>query len=245
MSKRFWIIAVSIAVHVGIFLAAFVSNIWKIDRLEAQSVPISLAAMLPPPAPSGGPAPGEKPREPTPPRHIAHEPTQPPEHPKAKPDQAVAETTGGGIGDSKGPGTNPDGDPTDTGTCVGLACGPVTAPPVPEPPAPPPPVVPQVTLIPPSAFKAHRTSGETAIAPPDVVKTQMAREGRSKAVGSFKICLDTTGAVSSVSTIGSTKYGAYDAKLIAGMQGWRYEPFVVDGKPTPVCSVVSFHYAME
>lgn len=247
MSKRFWIISISIAAHVVVFTIAFVTNIWRIDRLDAQRSSFNLAVMLPPPAPSGGPAPGEKPKDDAPkppPKHVTQDLVQPPKIEAKQPDKvATADTSGGGIGDKHGPGTNPDGEITDTGTCTGPACGPPTIEKVPDPPK----VVieDKPIIVAPPALKAQRFKGETQVPPPDVVKTQMQRDDHKRAVGTFKLCVDTQGAVSSVTTIASTKYAAYDAKLMTAIRAWEYHPFMVGGKPVAVCSTVSFVYVME
>jgi len=40
----------------------------------------------------------------------------------------------------------------------------------------------------------------------------------------------------------SSGFPAYDARLVDEVRRWRYTPFVIDGRPTPVCSVVQFVY---
>jgi hypothetical protein len=242
-SKRFWIVSLSIAAHVVIFTVAFVTNGWRLDRLDPGKSSISIAVLPPPPAPSGGPTPGVKPQDPTPVKKIAKEPTQPTvaiEKP-AKP----ADDGGGGAGNTKGPGTNPDGDPTDTGPCTGPACGPPTAPPVPPIPQIELPKPTEPAIVGPQIRRGLRISGETAIAPPDVVKTQMLRDDHKKAVGVFKLCLSTAGQVSSIATLKSTKYAEYDTRLVGAIRTWQYQPYLVDGRAVPVCSTVTFIYTME
>jgi TonB family protein len=244
-SKKAWIISLSVATHVVVFTVAYVTNAWRLDRLDAEKASISLAVMMPPPAPSGGPAPGQKPKDPAPVKTVVKEPTQPMVATHKDEPKAVDDTTGGGIGDTHGPGTNPDGDPADPGTCVGPACGPSTAPPVHEDP----PVVivekKQLITVPPQILKGLRISGETLIAPPDVVKTQMMRDDHKRSIGAFKLCLSETGDVTSVSVVASTKYAAYDAKLMATMRTWKYHPYMAGGTPMAVCSAISFIYSME
>ena len=242
-SKKVWIVSLSIAAHVAVFTTAFVTNAWRVERLDPERRSFSLAVLPPPPAPSGGPTPGHKPQDPTPPVKVVTDPTQPQEHPAKPPVPAAA--TDGGAGTTHGPGTNPDGDPTDTGSCTGPDCGPPTAPPAREPPPPQPPVVVEPTIIPPNILKGNRISGETAISPPDVVKTQMLRDDHHRVVGSFKVCVSEAGRVSSVSVIKPTTYPEYDQRLIAAMRAWRYQPYMIAGRPVPVCSAVSFVYTME
>jgi hypothetical protein len=240
MSKRFWIVSLSIAAHAAVFTIAFVTNAWRLDRLDTQRSSLNLAVMLPPPAPSGGPEPGHKPTDPVkpPPKQVASDLTQPVVVEKRPAAPLVADTGGGGIGDSHGPG----GEPTDTGTCTCPACGPPALEKVPDPPKV---VIERPIIVAPPALKAQRISGETLISPPDIVKTQMQRDDHKKSIGTFKLCVDTAGAVSSVTTLASTKYPAYDAKLMTAIRAWGYKPFMVGDKPVAVCSTVSFVYVME
>lgn len=243
MAKKI-IVSLSVAAHVGVFTVAYVTNAWRMDRLDVEKQHISLAVLPPPPAPSGGPLPGQKPKDPVAPvKKVVKEPVQPSEAKAAKP-VVPAVDDGGGQGNAKGPGTNPDGDPTDTGTCTGPACGPASAPPAVEPPVvvEAPPVI--QTIAPP-LLKGLRIKGDTAIAPPDVVKTQMMRDDHRRSVGAFKICIAASGAVSSVSVVASTKYPAYDEKLMTAMRAWEYRPYLVGGRAVPVCSAVSFVFTME
>ena len=113
----------SIAVHVVVFVVAFVTNAWRLDRLDPGKSSISIAVLPPPPEPSGGPAPGVKPVDPTPIKKVVKDPTQPVAVHEEKPVKVADNDGGGGEGNTKGPGTNIDGEVTDTGSCVGSACG--------------------------------------------------------------------------------------------------------------------------
>lgn len=105
-------------------------------------------------------------------------------------------------------------------------------------------------LIPPGIFTGLRISGETQIVPPDTVKTEMLRDGRPRTTGSFKLCIDASGRVSSLAPIaGGTKYPAYDAKIGAAMRAWRYKPYTINNQGSitavPACSVVTFVYTIK
>lgn len=88
----------------------------------------------------------------------------------------------------------------------------------------------------------HRTSGATALAPSDHVKTAIQRARVSTLIGSFQYCLAPTGKVDSVDLIRSTGVPDYDALIMSGIRAWQYDPYLDDGKPVPVCSSVTFHY---
>jgi TonB family protein len=60
--------------------------------------------------------------------------------------------------------------------------------------------------------------------------------------GTFRICLDRNGRVEDLEPLRSTGYASYDRRILSTMADWVYSPFVVDGKPMPVCSAVTFVY---
>lgn len=99
--------------------------------------------------------------------------------------------------------------------------------------------------IPPAELEANRTSGEREIAPDDATRTEIAQAGKGKLVGAFKFCLDVAGAVSTVTQLKSTSFSAYDTKIQERMRTWRYRPYLIDGHPAPVCSVVTITYQRE
>ncbi len=99
----------------------------------------------------------------------------------------------------------------------------------------PPSVVRQTEL------EALRVSGERGIQPPKEDAVDMARTQRGT-VGVLKMCLGPDGHVSRLYILKSTGYPAYDAKLKRGVQKWIYRPFMVNGKPVPVCTAVTFIY---
>ena len=100
-------------------------------------------------------------------------------------------------------------------------------------------------VLPPTVMQGLRISGDTQIQAPDTVKTQMLRDGKDRAIGTLKVCIAVDGGISSVSVLGSTKYPAYDAKLVAAVRGWRYRAYLVNGRPMPACSTVTFVYTIK
>jgi periplasmic protein TonB len=114
----------------------------------------------------------------------------------------------------------------------------------PPPPPPPPPAAP--TNVPPTLLEGSRIAGEKNIVPDDVTKTEIQRSGKDRIVGSFKLCLTIDGAISSVSMLKSTGFGAYDSKIQSKMRTeWRYKPMLVNGKAAPVCTAVTFIYMQK
>ena len=112
-----------------------------------------------------------------------------------------------------------------------------------DPPPPPPP--PPPSIVPPAALEAFRTSGSKTIDPDDATKHQIAASGRTKIIGTFKLCVDVSGAITDVKTLKSTSFGAYDDNITKTIQQtWKYKPILVQGRPTPVCTAVTFIYSV-
>ena len=100
--------------------------------------------------------------------------------------------------------------------------------------------------MPPAALEASRVSGEKMIEPDDATKTAIQQRGRDKIVGTFELCLDETGAVSTVRMLKSTGFDAYDKKILDTISGtWKYKPFLVNGTPAVVCTAVTFIYSQK
>ncbi len=98
-------------------------------------------------------------------------------------------------------------------------------------------------LVPQSELR--RISGEKVITPDDETKRLIHSAGLSQVVGAFKLCLDTEGHVSEISTLRSTRSRDYDAKLISHMRSWTYEPLIIDGKPKKACTAITFIYTQR
>jgi TonB family protein len=240
-------LTVSAIAHVGFAVGFVLVGMWRVERLSDDRADTSLAVFSPPPGNSGG---GAAPKaaaavQKKPQRKVVKSLTQP----TLKPDlhvttePVVDEPPGdGGGGDGKGTGT-----PTSGAGCTQEPCGvgePPVAPPIVLPPEPQvtPPTVIAPTIVAPSIVAGLRISGETQIEPPNLVRTAIARDGASRVVGTFKMCLNQQGEVSSVTTLRSTKYAGYDDEIKSTMRNWRYRPYLIGGTAAPVCSVVTFQY---
>ena len=97
------------------------------------------------------------------------------------------------------------------------------------------------TMVSPSVFATLRIAGETQIVPDEPTRKAIAKADK-KVIGSFKLCVDTKGIVSSVALLKSTGYRDYDDKLQFTMRSWRYRPILVGGKPVAICGVITFIY---
>lgn len=97
--------------------------------------------------------------------------------------------------------------------------------------------------VPPAELDALRIAGEKNILPDTVTKGQIYRSGKSKVIGSYRLCVSSEGIVKSVKQMKSTGFADYDEKIMSELRQWRYRPYLVDGKPAPVCSAVAFIYS--
>jgi serine/threonine protein kinase len=120
------------------------------------------------------------------------------------------------------------------------------APPAPAPVPTPPPAAaaPLATQnVAPTVLDANRIGGDKEISPDDATKTEISRAGVESINGSFKLCVAPDGTINTVSLLKSTGFVAYDTKIQNVIRrSWRYKPFIVNGKPAPVCTAVRFVY---
>jgi TonB family protein len=261
--SQHWLIAVSGVAHLAVGVGLFASGVWRIERLHADPLKLTLRQPLSLPAPSSGPVAAQIPEIPPKPRRvIVKEPTQPVPRPPETP------ATSTDSNDNPGPDNGSDAT-TDIDTCTENCGAPTAAAPVcgdgsvdasegcddgnttgadgcsstcqlePKPrPSP-------TALVPPNVLQGLRISGETQIHPNAITQNSMIREGASRVQGILKVCLATDGSVASVSMLRSTKYDAYDATLLSSVRDWRYRPYLLNGTPVPACSTVTFHYTMK
>jgi len=76
---------------------------------------------------------------------------------------------------------------------------------------PPPPLPPaQPVTIPPTLLEGRRIRGNKNIGPDAATKSAIANSGKDKLVVSYKLCLDTQGAIASITQLRSTGFPVYD-----------------------------------
>lgn len=102
--------------------------------------------------------------------------------------------------------------------------------------------------VPPSSLISSRIAGQPNIVPDNATKTALARWANATAqqvrlIGSFKLCISSSGRIQTITALRSTGVPAYDSKLVRDIrEGWRYRPFLREGVPSPVCTAVTFIY---
>ncbi len=236
------LVTVSIVAHAGVAAGMLVHSMWAIEKLtppESRSS-LSLGAPPPPPPPKGS---GKK-KPDSLKKKIARKKVtdmvQPQEEPEdIKPDEVIDDSDDGedfGVEGGVEGGVAGGVVGGVLGGVPGGTLGGTGGPPPPPPPPEKPQIVPQVAL------KANFISGDRNPVPPESVKILMTKTGESRTVATVKMCLTVSGGVQSVRLVKSSGYQEYDQKILRSMRGWKYRPFKVNGKPTPVCTAVTFIY---
>jgi protein TonB len=222
---------------VGVIGVMLIVSIWEIEMLERPKTKYELAVAPPPPPPPPPPPGGAKPQTPqiTPKKMKVKDIVQPVKIEKQE--QVVVENSGP-AGEEGGEEGGVEG-----GVLGGDINGVMGAPP-PPPPPPPPPAAPQ--NVPPTLLEGSRIAGEKQIVPDDVTKTEIQRSGKDKLIGSFKLCINSGGSVTSVKMLKSSGFPAYDSKIQRKMSTeWKYRPYAVNGRAVPVCTAVTFIYSQK
>lgn len=224
--------------HVVLFVSMWIKSIWDIEMLDRPKTSVDLAVAPPPPPPPPPPPGGAKPQTPqiTPKKIKVKDIVQPVKIEKQE--QKVVEDSGDPAGEEGGEIGGVAG-----GVVGGDMNGVLDSAP-PPPPPPPPPAPP--TNVPPTLLEGSRIAGEKQIIPDDVTKTEIMRSGKDKVIGSYKLCLNASGAITSVTQLKSTGFPAYDNKILGKMRGeWKYKPYAVNGRAVPVCTAVTFIYSQK
>ena len=226
------------AFHIVLFVTMWIQSIWEVEMLDRPKTQVDLAVAPPPPPPPPPPPGGAKPQTPqiTPKKIKVKDIVQPVKIEKQE--QKVVEEAGdpNGVEGGEVGGV--------AGGVVGGDINGVAGAPPPPPPPPPPPAPPQ--NVPPTLLEGSRIAGEKQIVPDDVTKTEISRSGKDKIIASYKLCINTGGAVTSVNMLKSSGFPAYDAKIQNKMRSeWKYKPYAVNGRAVPVCTAVTFIYSQK
>lgn len=93
-----------------------------------------------------------------------------------------------------------------------------------------------------NVLEGKRIAGTKTIVPDDDTKGAIRDAKASPVIGTFRLCVDDAGKVESVLPIRSTGFASYDRRILAGINEWRYQPFMLDGAAVPMCTAVTFIY---
>lgn len=119
------------------------------------------------------------------------------------------------------------------------------APPTPRPnpfAKPPPPPTTGLKIVSKLALEHLRIRGTDNIDPPRSVQQAMRRDGKKQLITLIKVCIDTSGAISSQKRLTPTRYYRYEVKLRRLIGQWRFRPYTEHGRRHPACSVYTFYY---
>jgi protein TonB len=229
------IAAISVAVHAGFLLGLLVHGFWQVERLGMPRRDIQLAVATALPPPPAAPAPSV-PRPPDPKVRVVPRQTTQPVHAQVEPEiEIITADLGSELGVAGG---SPDSQSpfTTIGTehvLPGLRI---------ETPPPAPAVPTRPAMVAPTTVEARRVAGHKLIQPDHGTKLQMARDGRQRVQAVVKMCLSARGEVVDATPVQSSGYPEYDALIVTTMQAWKYQPYLVDNQPAPVCTQVTFIY---
>jgi hypothetical protein len=92
----------------------------------------------------------------------------------------------------------------------------------------------------------HRRAGDSQVFPDDDAKTAIAQAGVDRVSATFEVCIDGAGSVDTVTLLVSSGFPSYDRRIATAIKSsWAWDPFVVDGKPIPVCTDLTFIYSQR
>jgi TonB family protein len=256
--------------HAAVFTGVVVGAMWQVDKLDlANGVDITFRVPSPPGESSPPPAAAKLAVQSEHPKVVKVKPDVPVQPTIVKDPEPQ---TGGG-GDSTGTGkTGGTGtDPTATGTCEGPDCntGCITdcgeekpecsdgkdndgdgktdkADPACLAGEPFEKDDPKATpILPPSVAKGLRLSGNEQIYPPEMTRVDMLHQGKDVVQATVQVCVGAHGSVDNVRLLKATGFRDYDDVLTREIREWKYKPYLVDGKPSPMCTVAVIIYRMK
>jgi hypothetical protein len=100
-----------------------------------------------------------------------------------------------------------------------------------------------IANVAPTTLDANRVAGDPTIVPDETTQIEIKQRGFDRVLGTYKVCLNASGEPTLVTLLKSTGFVAYDQKITRTIRSqWRYRPYLVDGRPSPVCTAVRFIY---
>lgn len=94
----------------------------------------------------------------------------------------------------------------------------------------------------PGAATVQRIGGDKHVVPDAVTVSAILRADLERVVGVFDVCIDSKGDVADVRVSHSTRFRAYDDKIQRQIRTWKYQPMLLDGRPAPTCTKVTYIY---
>jgi hypothetical protein len=215
--KRRALLIGSLVMHAVVALALVVSSWFHVAELTPPMLAVVFLSAPNPPPPPAPPARSTAPQQ----RVKSPRPSQPSlQAPPTAPDPPSP----GRDGPPDGPPDSPPGDPhSPPTTCTGPGCNGPAAP------------APRPLNLPPHALDAQRIGGVMPHLPSSVLG---ARRGLGDSTFTARLCVDQSGAISSVTVLSGIP-GA-DGDIVSTLRGWRYKPQAI-----PVCFITQLVYNVE
>lgn len=88
-------------------------------------------------------------------------------------------------------------------------------------------------------------TGTKMVVPDDRGKRRIQHSGVRKVTGVFRACTDETGKVVDLLPLRSTGLGSHDQRILATMSQYVYALVLDQGKPIPVCTIITFIYSQK
>lgn len=94
-------------------------------------------------------------------------------------------------------------------------------------------------------YEARRLAGPRKVMPSAPVRIAMQRLGLSRFHATLKLCLSSSGLVANLRILESSEFSSYDLELLETLRTWRYSPYMIDGKASPVCTLIEIVYTQR
>ncbi len=96
-----------------------------------------------------------------------------------------------------------------------------------------------------SDLETLRTAGERFPQLPAGARSIAHRDNVKDILMAAEVCVGESGAPSSVRLLKPSEYNDANDKVVADLKQWRFRPYLIDGKPSPVCAPVVLRYSIE
>jgi len=226
----------------ALIVSAIIYSLFNIEDLPPPQVAVTFFSAAPPPPPP--PPPARKKREQPKPKPIVQPTIQQVKQTLVQPKQAEPEPEPDKEEESEGVEGGVEGGVP--GGVVGAVLGGERdkAPPPPPPKQEEPP---KPKVVAPTVLESQKISGDIPPLPPNVKEAAFNalgnQPGRLTAI--FKVCTGTDGTIASITLIKPSGAAALDEFIRANLKTWRYRPYMIDGKPTPICGTKVFNVNLQ
>jgi TonB family protein len=88
-------------------------------------------------------------------------------------------------------------------------------------------------------------AGDREVTPDSDDKGRLLHSSTRHVRTAVKFCVDETGAVQEAVTVIASPLPKFDAIALRHVRAWRFHPYLIDGKPAPVCAASTFLYTQN